>query len=255
MSPMITPTCSLHAGNLILVNGAHPCREPLPEQALVPVNGTSGEVLLERRAAALLEKLMGEIRGWAKIVAVSGWRSRDEQQQIWNNAMEEHGEIFTKQYVAPPGCSEHETGLAIDLGLKQEPVDDIRPAFPYTGICQTFRQKAARYGFIQRYPEGKEHITGIAHEPWHFRYVGAPHAEIMTRFGFTLEEYHLFLMRYPQGKRSFLFDGGTIRFEISYLHSYDAIHASPIAEDGYACMISGNNAEGFIITRWKERGG
>ncbi len=253
MRAPITQRCSLYTGNLILVNGARPCRAPLPKQALVPVNESCCEVLLERRAAALLDKLMADIRGWTKIVAVSGWRSRDEQQEIWDTAMREHGETFTKQYVAKPGCSEHETGLAIDLGERRDEVDFIRPAFPDTGICQTFRRKAARYGFIQRYPADQEHTTGIAHEPWHFRYVGAPHAEIMTRFGFTLEEYHVFLTRFPDGKRPFIFEKGAMRFEISYLSVSAAVH-NPLEESGDACMISGDNAAGYIITRWRERG-
>ncbi len=64
-------------------------------------------------------------------------------------------------------------------------------------ICQTFREKAAKYGFILRYPAGKEHITGIGHEPWHFRYVGVPHAEIMASEGLTLVEYTDFLTGFP----------------------------------------------------------
>ena len=105
----------------------------------------------------------------------------------------ENGEEFTNKFVARPGHSEHQTGLAIDLGLKQPDIDFLRPNFPYEGICQTFRELAADYGFIERYPVGKEAITGIAHEPWHFRYVGVPHAKIMVDHNWTLEEYHLHL--------------------------------------------------------------
>ena len=60
---------------------------------------------------------------------------------------------------------------------------------PYEGICQRFRELAPLYGFIERYPANKEAVTGIAHEPWHFRYVGRPHAQRMTDLGLTLEEY------------------------------------------------------------------
>lgn len=76
-----------------------------------------GNVLMERRAAALLNKLMENINGWSCIAPVSGWRSEQEQRDIWNNSMRESGGVFTRQYVAVPGCSEHQTGLAIDLGL------------------------------------------------------------------------------------------------------------------------------------------
>lgn len=66
---------------------------------------------------------------------------------------------------------------------------NARPAFPYEGVCQMFRERAAEFGFVERYPAGKEPITGIAHEPWHFRYVSPPHARAMVRRGLVLEEY------------------------------------------------------------------
>lgn len=112
--------------------------------------------------------------------------------------MAESGEAFTRQYVALPGCSEHQTGLAIDLGRASEHIDFIRPDFPTDGVCGAFRRLAARYGFIERYPRGREAVTGIAHEPWHFRYVGAPHALLLTENGLCLEEYPDFLRAGPR---------------------------------------------------------
>lgn len=73
--------------------------------------------------------------------------------------------------------------------MRGENVDFIRPDFPYEGISQRFRELAPAYGFIERYPAGKERVTGIAHEPWHFRYVGTSHAKSMARQGLCLEEY------------------------------------------------------------------
>lgn len=102
-------------------------------------------------------------------------------------------EVFTKKFVALPYCSEHQTGLAMDLGLNKEEIDFICPDFPYEGICQEFREAAPSYGFVERYIKGKEKITGISAEPWHFRYVGTPHAKIMEEHGWVLEEYLSFL--------------------------------------------------------------
>ena len=85
------------------------------------------------------------------LIHISGWRSRAEQQKLWDDSMAEHGEAFTRSYVARPGCSEHETGLAIDLGKTGGALDFIRPAFPYDGACGAFRRLAAGYGFIERY--------------------------------------------------------------------------------------------------------
>ena len=130
--------------------------------------------LLEQCAATALNQLMAELDGWRYITAVSGWRSQEEQREIYLQSLLENGEEFTNQFVARPGHSEHQTGLAIDLGLKQPDIDFLRPYFPYKGICQTFRELSTDYGFIERYPAGQEAITGIAHEPWHFRYVGVP---------------------------------------------------------------------------------
>ncbi len=173
---------------LILVNRHHAYPANAP-QDLVPVHPDSPDILMEREAAQALARLMEQIDDWRHIVPVSGWRSFEEQQMIYLDSLRDNGREFTQQYVALPGHSEHQTGLAIDLGLRQPDIDFIRPNFPYEGICQEFRKLAPAYGFIQRYPAGKETVTGIAHEPWHFRYVGRPHGERITERGLTLEEY------------------------------------------------------------------
>lgn len=172
---------------LQLVNAAHPYRGTLPLGQLVPV--CSSPVCLWQGAAQALEALLAEIDAEGQIVPVSGWRSAAEQRTIWAESLADNGLAFTQQYVARPGCSEHQTGLAIDLALNRGEIDFIRPAFPEDGICGAFRRRAAAHGFVLRYPAGKEAVTGIAHEPWHFRYVGVPHAARMVAAGQCLEEY------------------------------------------------------------------
>ncbi len=158
-------------------------------QDLISVHKDYPHILMEREAAQALALIMEQIDGWRYIVPVSGWRFLKEQQIIYEESLRDNGSKFTEQFVALPGHSEHQTGLAIDLGLRQQEIDFIRPAFPYEGICQCFRELAPAFGFIERYPAGREAITGIAHEPWRFRYTGTPHAEYMTRWNLTLEEY------------------------------------------------------------------
>lgn len=170
---------------LVLVNAQHACPEGVPD--LISVGDSP--VLLEREASQALDALMETLDGWRSIVPVSGWRSFQEQETIYQRSLAEHGRSFTQKYVALPGHSEHQTGLAIDLGLRGPELDFIRPAFPYEGVCQRFRERAADFGFVERYPAGKETVTGIAHEPWHFRYVGPAHAREMVRRGLVLEEY------------------------------------------------------------------
>lgn len=195
MKKRTIPNGAVHSGSLILVGASHRCPE-LPGRELTPVGDPADRVLLDRRAALLLDRLMEAIQGWHGILPVSGWRSRGEQREIWEESMAQNGAEFTRKYVAAPGHSEHQTGLAIDLGERREEVDFLCPLFPDSGLCGRFRRLAARYGFILRYPAGKEAVTGIAHEPWHFRYVGAPHALIIEESGWTLEEYIAHLNRH-----------------------------------------------------------
>ena len=130
-------------GSLYLVNRAHPLAEDLAPADLVPADGGRPDILLRREARDMLDRLLDAVDGRGAIVPVSGWRSQAEQQAIWDGALAEHGPAFTQTYVARPGCSEHQTGLAIDLGQAAEKIDFIRPAFPYDGICGAFRRAAA----------------------------------------------------------------------------------------------------------------
>ncbi len=242
----------IHEGTLILVNRAHPYVERKEDRMeLVPAGDRGTEVLLRRRAARLLEELMASIRGWRGIAAVSGWRSMEEQRGIWDDSMLENGEDFTNKYVAAPGCSEHQTGLAIDLGKRQEKIDFIRPEFPYHGLCQTFRRAAPRFGFIERYPRGKEAVTGIGHEPWHFRYVGVPHAAIMEQEGLVLEEYMDFIREYPYGRKARTYEQGGVKVSVSYLPASGGEETRLQTQEDIPCSVSGNNVDGFIITEWR----
>ena len=240
----------IHRGDLILVNQSHALHESAAAD-LAPVAESAPAVLLRRPAAEALARLMDEIDGWRHIAFVSAWRSRREQQEIWDGSLRENGPEFTRTYVALPGHSEHQTGLAIDLGAKREQIDFIRPDFPYTGPCGDFRKGAAGYGFILRYPEGKEGITGIGHEPWHFRYVGTPHAAIIQSRNMALEEYIDYLRQYPYRGEGLGFtadDGRKAR--ISYIEAGPEPVTLELPEEA-SWSLSGNNADGFILTEWR----
>lgn len=234
----------VHEGSLILVNRQYALQSGGADD-LTAVDERHPDILLNRCAARLLAACIGAVRGRGEIVPVSGWRSMAEQQQIWDDTMRESGEIFTRQYVALPGCSEHQTGLAIDLGKAAPHIDFIRPDFPYTGLCQTFRRAAVRYGFIERYAREKERITGISHEPWHFRYVGAPHAKIMHENGLCLEEYTDFVREAP--RICTLENGRAAR--VYFVPCQGEETEIPLPEG--CCQISGNNVDGFVVTAWE----
>lgn len=122
----------------------------------------------------------------------SARRSVSAQQEIWDSFLEKYGEEYTKTYVAVPGYSEHHTGLALDLYLNIDGVDVYlnEDMVQYPEIWAAIHEKLADHGFILRYLEGKEAITGYGYEPWHIRYVQSKETakEIMDK-GITLEEY------------------------------------------------------------------
>ena len=167
---------NIYCGNLVLVNAAYPLRNH-HMGSLIPADMRFPEILMKRDAAHLLQLALEKIHAGNAIVPVSGYRSRKEQSGIWNDSQRDNGDEFTRKYVALPNHSEHQTGLAIDLGANEKDIDFICPDFPYFGICDAFRKAAPDYGFIERYAKEKEDITGISHEPWHFRYVGKEFAK------------------------------------------------------------------------------
>ncbi len=235
----------IHNGLLILVNAEHSIQH-MERPVLAPAVPGS-DILLDTRAAAMLSGLISRIGAAGEIVPVSGWRSEAEQREIWDGSMRESGEEFTRKYVALPGCSEHQTGLAIDLALRADNIDFIRPEFPYDGVCGRFRALAADYGFVERYQGGKEGVTGIAAEPWHFRYVGRPHARIMCEMGLCLEEYVEYLRAYPYPERLLEVRGEVYEAEVGFAGARDTLG---LPDAPY--QVSGNNVDGYIYTLWRK---
>jgi len=94
----------------------------------------------------------------------------------------EEAEKLAAASVSKPGTSEHEVGLAVDFNY-------ANPGFENTKAFKWLMENAHKYGFILRYPDGKQSITKVIYEPWHFRYVGKEHAEVIKEKGFCLEEY------------------------------------------------------------------
>lgn len=138
---------------------------------------------MRKPAALAIEKMFDEAKSQGiNLYGVSGYRSADRQKQIFDNRVEAVGEIKAREYVALPGESEHQTGLAMDIGK-------LDGNFGQSEEGEWLRNNAHNFGFILRYPEGKGHITKINYEPWHFRYVGINPAKEIYNSGLTLEEY------------------------------------------------------------------
>ena len=189
---------------LALVNKLNPLPEGW-EDALETVtitNSVGDEVEVEAKAYEAYEMLRADLEENDGIYTEldSARRSIAAQQDIMDRFIEKYGADYAAKTVAQPGYSEHHTGLALDLYFKIKGDDgsftDVyynedmeKPE--YKGIWDAIHAKLADYGFILRYLEGEEHITGYRYEPWHIRYVDDPEIarEIMSEPGMTLEEY------------------------------------------------------------------
>ena len=123
------------------------------------------------------------------LVAFSGFRSYEYQTTLYNNYVNRDGKEAADRYSARPGHSEHQTGLAFDIGEKSREDLWLTAEFGETPAGKWLADNAHKYGFILRYPEGKEDVTGFMYESWHFRYLGVEKATEVKKTGLTLEEY------------------------------------------------------------------
>jgi len=122
-----------------------------------------------------------------EIVVFSGYRSFNHQEKVYNDSFVANGEEYTSKYVAKAGHSEHQTGLAFDIGGNQSQWGEL--SFAKSKEASWLNENAHRFGFIIRYPEDKEDITGYGYEPWHIRYVGLDNATYIYENKLTLEEF------------------------------------------------------------------
>ncbi|MBP5314026.1 MAG: M15 family metallopeptidase [Eggerthellaceae bacterium] len=187
--------CAEKIDYLVLVNkqNALPADWENKVEIVKTVNSLEDEVLVEKSAYDAYLKLKAALEEEGVFVDLdSAYRSVASQQDIWDRFTDMYGIDYVRQYVAVPGFSEHHTGLALDLYLNIDGVDVYmnEDMVLYPEIWAKIHAKLADYGFILRYLEGKEAITGYSYEPWHLRYVGdVKIAKEITEQGITLEEY------------------------------------------------------------------
>lgn len=174
--------------NLILVNKWNSMPENYSPDLITTENGEKIDATVYTFLSEMFE--VAEREGYQPELT-SGYRSEKEQEKLFNGRVSEYRELgFSKteatslalEYAAKPGYSEHETGLAVDINSKD---GDSRELYNW------LEDNAHKYGFILRYPAGKEDITAIEYEPWHFRFVGTEAAEYIYHNDMTLEEYLL----------------------------------------------------------------
>ena len=194
-SLFLLTACGKKTDYMVLVNKQSKLPDNWEETIeLVDVTNGLGETYqVEKKAAEAYSKLREELSNEGIIIELdSTYRTVAKQQEIWDDFLKKHGEEYTKTYVAVPGTSEHHTGLAIDVKIIKDGkvIDDNDEMTAETEIFSKIHAKLAKYGFILRYPVGKEDITGYGAEVWHFRYIDSPEIakEIMDK-GLTFEEY------------------------------------------------------------------
>lgn len=178
-------------GNLFLVNREYTISSDyVPSDLVKPdVPMTNNDIKMRAEAAAALEDMFAAAKDEAgyTLVAVSGYRSYGQQSAIYERKIKNAGKKAAALLVAPPGASEHQLGLAMDLGCKKN--TSLTESFVNTPEGQWVAENCWRFGFIIRYKEEWTDITGYAYEPWHVRYVGREHAERIYQMDIPFEYY------------------------------------------------------------------
>lgn len=229
----------IYQGNLVLINKNLRIREQgvktdiinlfknkIPDNMVLPDTTIS----LSKDVALNLSKMIdaAELKGINHFMITSGYRNNSKQEQLY----QEKG----SDIALPPGYSEHNSGLSLDIGSTVTKID-------YAPEGKWLKKNSWKYGFILRYPKGKEAITGIQFEPWHFRYVGLPHSALINENNFTLEEYLDFL----QTKKRLVVNIGSKKYEI-YYYPINTKNEDIYLPSKSSYEISGNNKDGVIVT-------
>lgn len=174
----------------ILVNKDNPLpRAHIPNDLVDSKSRYKDNVLVDRKTKEAFDKLITTAKKYGyDIDIMSAYRDYDYQEKIYNKLVDKKGFSYAITRIAKPGTSEHQTGLAIDFCIYKNGkcyIENELEKYPET---KWIHQNAHKYGFILRYPEGKEDITKYSYEPWHLRYVGNIASEIYNK-NITLEEY------------------------------------------------------------------
>lgn len=176
---------------LILVNKEHPMKNESEYEKVLCDSIYANDRTLEKKTYEQFLKLQDFIKENGYIIAIeSGYRSSDYQQKVWDECLNAHGLEHTKKFVAVPGYSEHQTGLAVDFLLYENGKFYEDQKMGNHLVLKLVADNAYKFGFIIRYPKGKENITGYGYEPWHLRYIDDVNiAKYIYDNNLCLEEY------------------------------------------------------------------
>jgi zinc D-Ala-D-Ala carboxypeptidase len=231
----------VHQGNLLLVNSEYAVRRAGIQSDIINLfthkelntgyQLLNNEIKLSEEIAREFSEMIAaaEKDGVTNFLISSGYRDFDEQSGLY----EEMG----ADYALPAGHSEHNLGLALDVGSTQMKMKEAPEG-------EWIEENAWKNGFILRYPANKTDITGIQYEPWHIRYVGLPHSAIMQGMNLALEEY----LDYLKEEKSISVSVEGKKYTITYypISQNGTIEVEVPANEQYE--ISGNNIDGVIVT-------
>ena len=188
-----------------------------------------------------------DIYGETDVMMACGYRSSSLQEELYTAEANAKGSETADSWVAPPGYSEHQTGFVFDLDLL---IENGTSGIDYDGegVYSWINTNCYRYGFILRYLQGKESITGYEYEPWHFRYVGVPAATYIMSKGITFEEYMQEIQKCSYEKPLVIYgDDGEIWCTYYVKAEEEGTTDIPVPQD-YDYKVSGDNFSGFIVT-------
>ena len=230
-------------GDLLLANNTYPIKQTSIKEDIVTLSsieelgkqfGTSVDsISLSKEAGLEFSKMMDAAKkdGLVHFSVNSGFRDFEEQAKLYKE--------MGSSYALPPGYSEHNLGLSLDVGSTMMKMENAPEG-------KWMAENAWKFGFILRYPRDKTDITGIEYEPWHFRYVGLPHSALMKEKDFVLEEY----IDYLKKEKNVMTTVGEIDYYISYHPVSDKLEiVEPILSQ---YEVSGNNVDGVVVTRYKK---
>ncbi|MGN0613946.1 MAG: M15 family metallopeptidase [Porcipelethomonas sp.] len=239
---------AVYSGDLVLVNKQHeysfPASEdsgvvPIYEQMTGSYQVSDYETCLSPVAISALNSLMDkfyEEKGHADCMVICAYRTKEYQDEIFNSGSSD----------IKGGFSEYHTGLSFDLGIFPEGENSYYyvPDGDYSWIMEN----CAKYGFVLRYPEGKEDVTEMDSKTYQFRYVGIPHAIYMSENDMCLEEYIDFIKGYTYDTEHLTVAGPDKNYEIYYVPADPSADTQVNIPSDKTYEISGNNVDGFIVT-------
>lgn len=246
-------TMDIYKGDLILVNNIYEYHfeDNADEIQLTSLNEYKAGIIkagkddlkLAARILEPLEKMISDCNtslGVDNTGVTSAYRTREYQQDVYNQYVEEGGVEYAEAYVSNPGYSEHHTGLSLDMGIYYH--DGSEGRFSGSSNAEWMDANCQEYGFVRRYQEDKTEITGINNESWHFRYVGVPHATYMNANNLCLEEYIAYLRANTSKEVPLSVACSTGTYQIY------ATKETNMAKPEQEYTISGDNIDGYIIT-------